>query len=190
MNSYVAWLPNSQPNFCNLGALNGVENPLDLRKGVRMTDWPSGANLHMDPNYPKNVELPDNVRNQPDAIVVSTRLKEFLESKDLINTEYLPVQIVNHKGKLAADDYFLLNFYKQQDCIDKDNSDLMWNPIDSTLIAACKNLVIDEAAVEAGAFLFPLAHFVQTKLIRRDIADAIVQQGFSGVRFIELDKVR
>jgi len=171
--------------FCSLQDIENMAEPLMLRKGVRLEPWPADVRLHMDPNFPKALQLPDCVKNLASAIVVSARLKEFIEAAKPAHVEYLPVTIMNHKGKVASSEYFIINPYKLQDCIDQKASTIDWNAIDPTLISACTNLVLDEKRIEKNAKVFRLKHYPTKVLFARELADEIKKAKFTGIKFIE-----
>jgi hypothetical protein len=185
MYNYLILNPVAGAVFCTLQEIENMAEPLLLKKGARLEPWPADVRLHMDPNFPKALQLPDCVKNLPGAIVVSKRLKEFIAAAKPVHVEYLPVSIINHKGKLASSEYFIINPYKLQDCIDQKASTIDWNPIDTSLIAACTNLVLDEKKIEKNAKVFRLEHYPSKVLFARELADGIKQAKFTGLKFIE-----
>lgn len=187
MSDFVISKAVSGAAFCGLQQIENMPEPLDLLKGVSLQPWPGNVRLHMDPNFPKAIQLPDWVKNLPNAIVVAPRLKAFVESERPADVEYLPVSIIDHKGRVASADYFVLNPYRLQDCIDQKASVIDWNPIDPELISACTTMVIDESRIDDGAKIFRLKHYPSKVLLARDLANAIKKSGFTGIKFIEIE---
>lgn len=186
MNNYVILNPVAGAVFCTLQKLENLDSLL-LKKGEKLKPAGEGVRMHMDPNFPKAIQLPDCVKNLPGAIVVSKRLKEFIEAEQPADVEYLPLSIVNHKGKVASADYFIVNPYRLQDCIDQAQSDIQWNAIDKSLISACTKMVIDEKKIAKGAKVFRLQHYPTKVLFARSLADGIKKGGFTGIKFIEIE---
>ena len=155
MNNYVILNAVPAPGYCVLEEIENMDDPLQLEKGVKLEPWPGDVKFLMDPNYPKAIRLGDCIKNLPGAIVVSKRLKQLLEAAKPANVEYLPVSIINHKGKVASADYFIVNPYRLQDCIDRKQSVLKWNAIDPDLDSTCTKLVIDEGKVAKGSKMKP-----------------------------------
>lgn len=187
MYKYVFWGTKVEPNYCGLTALNNVENPIDLQKGLQIKNFPENASFVMDRNFPKAVKLADNVYNLRELIVVSQRLKEFIERTEPPEVEYLPVSIINHKGRVASKDYFIVNPYKLLDCIDLEGSEIEWNSIDPQIISACFEMVIDETRIDPDATIFRLKYYPTKILVRRDLADEILNGNFTGAHFIEIE---
>jgi hypothetical protein len=189
MSNYVVLNRNAGAPFCTLEDLRNLPDPGRVTKGVKLEPWPRNVQLHMDPNFPKAIQLPDCAVNLPDAIVVSKRLKEFVEARKPAHMEYLPISIINHKGKVASSEYFILNPFKLQDCIDQAASKIRWNPMDKNEISACTKMVIDEAQVERNAKVFRLEHYPSKVLIERKLAEEAGAAKFTGFDFIEIDEM-
>ncbi|KFA94395.1 imm11 family protein [Archangium violaceum] len=176
-------------SFCVLTSLQNVEDEYELAKGVpRAKGFPANACFHMDPKFKKFVALADNISNLGRIIVVSKPLKELIESWKPREVEYLQVSIINHKKKVASDEYFIVNPLRVVDCIDKDKSDITWNKIDSEKISACEQLVLKPRAINSEFPLFRLRHFEHAVMVDRKLAQAILDEGFTGARFEEVDE--
>src|SRR5262245_60585043 len=167
MYKYVVLEPVSGKKFCSLQSLENAPDPLLIRKGVSMKPWPTHVRFGMDPNFPKQIQLPDCVRNLQKALVASKRLKTLIEKAKPARVEYLPVELMDHKGRVASADYFVINPTRLQDCIDKKASKLTWNSIDQDLISGCSQMVIDEERIESNAMVFRLKHYPSPILVAR-----------------------
>jgi Immunity protein family (Imm11) len=172
--------------YCALQNVENLKEPLRITKGVKLEPWPEDVRFHMDPNFPKSIELADCITNLADAIVVSKKFKELIESAKPAKVEYLPVTIINHKGKLASADYFIVNPCELQDCIDREQSVLKWNAINPDLISISKKLVIDEAKVSPKAKVFRIKHYPFKAVFARELADEVKAAGLTGVKFTEI----
>jgi hypothetical protein len=120
------------------------------------------------------------------AIVVSKRVMEFLQSKKLPGVEYLPVPIVNHKGRIASPDYFIVNILAIQDCLDLKQSMPMYNHINKTEIDEVKQMVLDEKKIDSSFPLFRLKNYFPPVLVEAGLAEEIKAQNFSGLKFLTL----
>jgi hypothetical protein len=189
--NYVIWSAFADPtrNFCVLDELENVRKSYQLNEGIsRLQGFPDTAQFQMDPEYPKAVVLPDNVRNVDSVAVVSNNLKEFIESWQPRDVEYLPVKIIDHKGKVASEKHFVVNPINLQDCLDTNKSGCKWSDIVRDKIYELEKLIIDESRIAAETLVFRMKYYYRPILVRRDLADAISQQGFTGVLWTELDK--
>lgn len=189
MYDYVVWDVRTEPNFSVLGPLNGLNNPIDLVKGISMQPWPGDVSFKMDSSFPKSVKLADNIRNLPNVIVVSLKLKEIIEQSLPPEIEYLPVKIYDHKDRIAFKDYFIVNPLMLEDCIDQAKSTIEWNPIDKNLISSCFDMVIDIQKINSQAVIFRLKYYPTKILLKRKLAEAIELETLTGIRFIEIEDI-
>jgi len=177
------------PNVCVLGTLSGVERDWELREGLTRTkSFPETATFEMNPEFPDNTLLADNLRNTASAIVASNGLKRYLESQAGPKVEYLPVTILDHRGKVASRDHFIVHPIDPVDCLDLKKCQPTWNRIQKTWINRVRHLVLQEDKVPADRFLFRPKAFHRVILVRRELAEAIERKGFTGVRWLELDE--
>lgn len=186
---YLVWEVDPTGGYCALKYLGNVTDEYELKRGIsRAKGFPSDACFHMDDSHPKDVKLADNVYNLDRMLVVSKQLKEFVESKKPKLTEFLPVTIYNHKGKIASRDYFIINPFNIQDCIDKEKSKIRWNKIDPELISSCFKLVIIPDKIDDSLVLFRPKNMPTIVMVREDLTKAISNEGFTGIRFRETDE--
>lgn len=189
MYSYKAWEVDTHGGFCTLTPLENVEDDFELQYGVsRLDNFTKEACFRMDPAFPKDIKLADNIQNIGGLIVVSKTLKQFVESYKPLFTEFLPVTIYNHKDRIESSDYFILNPYQVIDCIEVDDSDIEWNEIDPELISACFDLVLDEDRLDEKLLLFRPRYMPTVVLVREDLAEKLRKADFTGLRFTELEE--
>jgi len=186
---YYAWKSRSHGGFATLEALTNVEDAYEIGRGVpRSKSFPEDACFHMNPAFPKEIKLADNIKNRDLLLVVSGPLKSFIEAREPRSTEYLPITIYNHNNRVASDDYFIINPHQVIDCIDQEASDLTWNKIDPELISSCFGLVVDESRIDDSLLLFRLKYMPNVVLVREDLVEDLEGASFTGLRFVELDE--
>lgn len=191
MMNYVIWKAKDEGNSCVLNKIQGLEDAYELKEGIsRQGDFSQGVFFQMDPEYPKNIKLSDCLINLSNVPLVSKRLKEFLMARKLKNVEYLPVTIINHKGRVASDEYFVVNPLNHPDCLNIDESECTWSHIIPTDIIGVKKLVIDENRIDPELSIIGIKYFYNPVLVKRELADAISREGFTGIRWVELEKFR
>jgi len=66
----------------------------------------------------KGMQTPDLLANTDSLLVVSERLKNVIQKYTQEHAEYLPVSIINHKGRIASDSYFIVNPIGTYACYD------------------------------------------------------------------------
>jgi hypothetical protein len=174
-----------------LGNIEGLENDWELLRGISQAQtWPRDAAFRMDDAFPEDLQMEDLQRNSPRVVLVSRRLKEFLEAKALVNNEFLPVAIINHKGRRVKAPYWIVHQVHLQACIDESRSILRPNSINPELISRVDKLVIDESRVQPDVRVFRPARFPFVVLFQRELAGEIAGEGFTGLSFSEIDEFK
>jgi hypothetical protein len=172
---------------CRLKSLQGVDDDYELHQGLsRAETWPSDGQFEMNEAYPDRLQLEDVVFNRNNVLVISEKLRAFLEVNVLKNNEALPVRLINHKGRAVDEPYFILHQLELQDCIDEAQSEVRRNPLDPDSFMSVKKLVIDESKIDPEVRLFRMATYPALPLFRRDLADDIQKGGFTGIEFGEI----
>jgi len=187
--NYQYWESVAVGNACVLAPIEGMEQSYELLKGTPLTgQFPKNVLFRMSADHPRNIGLTDALSNMNELLVASKRLKDFLEAKRLPNVEYHQVSIINHKGRTASDEYFLVHPIHSQDCLNLQASGPRYNKISPTQISQVQNLVIDESKITPGVTLFRIKNFGKALLVHRELAAEISKAGFVGAFFIELDQ--
>ena len=96
----VVWESQAGSKYCVLGGLLSVPDEYEISKGKSRADgFPDDARFTMDKRFPKQVALSDSLSNLERMVVVSPRLRAFIEATSPPSVEFLPVSIINHKGR-------------------------------------------------------------------------------------------
>ena len=173
---------------CRLKALQGVDDDYELHQGIsRAETWPSDSHFEMNEVYPDRLQVEDVVFNRNNVLVISEKLRAFLGADDLKNNEVLPVRIINHKGRAVDEPYYVLHQLELQDCIDQAESEVRSNPLDPDTFMSVRKLVIDEGKIDPDLRLFRMARYPALPIFRRDLAEGIQKEGFTGIEFGELE---
>ena len=174
--------------ICKLKKITGVPDIFEINAGVsRLAGWPDDAAAAMSPKFPKDLGLADSLYGAI-FVVVSAKVHHILEPEGGGRVEFLPLKIHDHKGRLASDEYFVVNPLAIVDCIDETASLAVRDEIDENSIESCAALVLREDAVSAGIVIFRPEHWRSLILIRRALADKLTAAGLTALRFIEPDK--
>jgi hypothetical protein len=143
----------------------------------------------MNPEFKSAIKLADSLHNTDSLIVASKRLVEFLQSQNVVNVEYLKVKIMNHKKRIASDEYYIVHQVGTIDCIDLKKSRVDWNLIDSNQISEVVKLVLDESKIDPKVMLFRATHLPWVIMVKKDLAMKIDKAGFTGLEFKEVKKL-
>ncbi len=185
--NFVVWGEDVSSGYCVLGYIEEFEDDWKLTNGTSLAaEWPDDVTLQMDPDFKKQIKLSDHLCNPCRVIIASPALRQFLEEQAVPNLEFLPVRILNHKGKVASDDYVIVNLHAVQDCLDLDASGVTWNEINPDYIIGFEQLVLDESRIDEEATLFRAKHYADQMFVRRDFAEAVSESGLTGIEFYEL----
>jgi hypothetical protein len=130
--------------------------------------------------------LVDNLINTHQTIVASPKLRAFLEARGLKKVEYLPVTILDHRGRPASTEYSIVHPIEPIDCLDLAASQPHFSAIDKTTIQRVKKLVIDEAKLDPQRELFRANGFGKVTFASRALAQALDQAKFVGIQWKEL----
>lgn len=184
-NDLLIWTSDYEEGFCVIQSPSGIEDSWELDEGVsRKKNWPSDVACKMDPEFEKDIELADNLYGS-DLKVVSAAMRVAIEAKQPSGIEFLPTAIINHKGRVASEDYFVLNPLTVVDCIDIEASEVDWNDADPDTIMLCEQLVLKSGAAKNDVQIFRPKHWPRLILARSSLAEALEESGFSGLQFMD-----
>lgn len=193
MSEFVIWTSRYVEGWCTLLRPEPYEDLYELDYGEPLAArWPADSYSRMDPDRPKDLQLADSVRC-PYARTVSARLRAALEAAGGTGLEFLPLTILNHKGRVAARDYWIVNPPYTIDCIDLDASNARWagKMLDADdPFAACDRLALRPEVVPAAVQVFRPRFKPNLLLMRRPLAAALAAAGHTGLAFGEPDAYR
>ena len=86
---------------------------------------------HFSDEYPDNRLLTDFQDNTNELLVLSEKFSNILRSYNKDNLELLAIKLINHKGKVASDSYYICNIVGTLDCLDYEQSDFTLDAMDS-----------------------------------------------------------
>lgn len=182
--NYRIWGVDPGAHYCYLDFIEGFDDDFRLTRGDPLADeWPDGVAYRMDPAFKKHVALSDNLNAVGGVVVVSERLKAFVEAQGVRNVQFLGVDILNHKGRKVEPAYFILHPIHPQPCIDVAKSAVEWNDLNADYILSMERLVLDEARIDPSVALFRAKHLRDCVFVHQDLAAEIEAGGFSGVEF-------
>jgi hypothetical protein len=189
MNNYVIWKFETVPYACVLQDFTGFEDSNKLFHGIALSKvFPRNAAFHMNPDFPKDLLLTDNLLNSNSCMVVSAKLTDALRARNVNKLEYLPVSIIDHKGKAASKDYFILNPLELVDCIDRQKSVFRESRVKPGRIAKFEKLVIDEASIPADRQLFRMKDYPNVGVASKTLADELTREKFTGLGWTAIDE--
>jgi hypothetical protein len=185
MSRFMIWSNAYLEGFCVVKPPTGIKKAYQLDEGISRADgWPSDVTCRMSPDHPKDIELTDNLYGSGLA-VISGRLKAALTEERVNHVEFLPLTILNHKGRVASANYAIMNPLDVCDCIDIGKSGVKWNPIDTESIMSCERLAIKEETVPADWKVFRPKFATVCTLIRTEILERLASTGYKGIHGVD-----
>ncbi|KFE70576.1 Imm43 family immunity protein [Hyalangium minutum] len=157
-------------------------------KGERLAkEFPKNAAVQFADKFKSRRELFDFVFNFDDALYVSSKVRAILEQLETPELEFLPVSIKDHKGAVAAKDYFILNPVGTQDIIDMKKSDVVMDSLIEGEISRIKKLVLQPKAVDKGAHLFRATNMPDLIVIDDKVRTAFEKQGVTNYQLFKAE---
>lgn len=187
--AFLMWRHDLADGAVVLKDFTGVAKKFPLHDGLSLAEgFPLDAAFHMHPDHPDDLLLQDSLANSDMCLVVSERLKRAVQALAPPRVEYLPVGIVDHRGRRIREPYYVLHPVDPVDCIDAAASEAEFDTLlDPESIESVQQMVLDEARVPADRQIFRLAHYWGAIVVRREFALALDAGGFTGVRWLEPD---
>ena len=179
---YLVWQPVSVKGA--YAVLRFDDALLKRTEGTLSENWPAEAFCVVDTE--RGTEEPvllDFLSNRDRRLIVSGRLKLFLEKKALPEVEYLPVRIIDRIGKRLDDAYFVVRLLNGPDSLDLDASGATRSRILPSKADKVQRLVFKSDPARA---LFSPGNFNKVSLVSWELAQALAEEGFSGFRFMGL----
>ena len=188
MSDFLIWRYRSVQDAAVFTELRGFEDIYRFDTGQPLrAEFPADAAFHMNPDFPKDRVLTDNVKNSLQTLLVSARLQNALVDARLADVEYLPVSIVDHDGRVASSSHVIVHPVGLVDCIDMGQSVYKPHRIVKGKIDKVTKLVLDPERVPEGRQIFKLKGFGTPVVVRRAFADKLDAFAFSGLDWLDVD---
>jgi hypothetical protein len=179
--------------YCTVDQLAGFEDQWAVGQGVSLAaNPPDKLTMSMYADEPRNTVLADYVQNMDRLLIVSPRLRSFFEARQVNNVEYYPLEIKDHKGKVASEAYFVAHLINPVDCINVENSGVKWmgEGLATQRIFRMKSLVLDSSRVPEDRTLFFPRYFNRVPILKGELAEAMRREDFSNVEIVPASDIR
>ena len=153
--------------------------------GVPLKDWvPVNAPYPMSPQWPDRRALYDFQSNTLSLLIVSRRCRDVLESGHHANIEFLPITLLDHRGKVANSSYFIANLQGAVDCMDLERSLFSPEPLEPSTFGSCSRLVLRDDRIPEDVELFRLSNGPTTYILKQSLKERLEAAGIQGSSFI------
>jgi hypothetical protein len=188
---YVVFTVAVPKGVCRLRTIDKVDAWPEMQAGRSQAGkFPGDASFEMDSRVPKDIKVADALFNTNAFLVVSGRFKSFLEeSNALAKNEVFEVAIVNHKGRKEPDPFYLVHQIEHPFAADTAQTVGVPNGLVPGTYLTLSKLVLDESKIDPALAIFRIAEFPRAIFFRRDFAEKVTAQSFSGVSFTEIANV-
>lgn len=183
---FTIWRFKDVPNAYVPKKLLNMEKMLRLLMGVSLADdMPTNLQFTADPDYPNDLLMLDSFGNTQSVIPISPKLKTFLEQKNIPNLEFIPVDMLDHKGRVITQ-YFLLHSTEVIDAIDKDETDLEVDDLNEEMYDSVDDLTLIDESVPSHIQIFRVKGLYDVTCISKTLAKEIDDNGFTGISWKEI----
>ena len=158
---------------------DGVIFPNQFMKGIRCGDkYPATARIGMNPEWPA-IQLGGVVANTSRILVVHEVLKNLIKAamKPQDEIEFLPLTIINHKGRVASQAYFIVNPIGTLDCLDQKRS--KFNIMEDGRLFRVEKYVLDSTKIAWEPAIFRPKEEPGEYIINGKITTAFKDSGFT-----------
>lgn len=185
MKYFMIWTLGDRSNT-SLAFFKDSPTGLELRdyyliQGKRLgTHYPEDAKLHMD-NRTRGIKLSSLLGNTNYFLVVCTEMKNVIEQTCTNEIEYLPISIVNHKGRVQSQNYWIINPIGTYDCVDRSASDIDYLSTDPQKVIGVTKLVFSSAKLANAPHLFRVPEQPEEYFISATLGKALLPHAFTNV---------
>lgn len=149
---------------------DGSPPAYEFFKGKRLArKFPAKATVRFADSFPKFIKVFDVVTSVFGVPIVSGKVRAILEELAEKDHEFLPMTLLDHKGKVASKEHFLLNPLRIEDVVDMQRSKYDRDRFEPDQIRRLMELHMKPAAVPDDVHLFR----AKTKLDQIFIDDAV-----------------
>lgn len=187
---YVVFKTVAEGNAAHFGRMENFEDDFELEESIPLAaSFPPEAAFRMSPDFPDQLELHDFIRTIGGHVVLSARVRDFLEREGVEEVEFLPIRLINHKGRTIKAEYYVLNVLRAIDCIDQTQTNFEWDSLDPELMDNVSNLTLDSSRIGAKEKIFRLRFLNRFVVLSRSLAKAMTDAGFRGFKTVEISEI-
>ncbi len=157
--------------------------------GVEMGDiYPDNVKFQMSKDKPGKI-ISDYIDCALSYMIVTQKFKDILESEISDGIEYLHFTLLNHRGRVADPDCYIVNVLGTVDCVDYEKTEGVEDPGDEVgLFQFIDKLFLLEDKIPENLKLFRLKAMPELMIIRKDLKDRLLAEGLTGMQFHRLEE--
>lgn len=144
-------------------------------------DYPPEPQWRMSDEY-GGLKLPSLVANTNNMLVLERSLKDIIEATG-VAVECLPFVLLNHKGRVASRDYFIINPLGNRDCLNLEASEIEWMEDE---VVELRKPVLDPEKLKDAPDIFRIKQDREQIVISHKLADALKQAKPTNIYIFDL----
>lgn len=144
--------------------------------------FPSDASVRFSDDFPKELKVLDSIGNTLSVPLVSAKVKAVLDRIAPADFEFLPVVVLNHKGKVASREHGFLNVLRVVDFIDMAASKYEVSALLPGQITDLRELHVRADQVDPAVHVFRASTRLPQMFIDDAVHAAFQQAGVTGLR--------
>lgn len=155
-----------------------------LRRGIPFEDtWPKDVSMKMSENE-GGVKIPSQIYNTNGFLILHEDVKNLIQKVCNNDVEYLSFLLINHKGRVASKNHYIINPVGQFDCLDYEKSDIEYFKDE---ILDIDDFVFDKNKLKNAPDLFRVKDAPDTYVISDNIRNEIAGKGFTNMYLEDLE---
>jgi hypothetical protein len=193
MSNYFILHESNEDPYCVADADNEMVDDfmVQLRKGERIGKIVlSEITYKMDPDF-NGIKVSDFINSGFPWFMVTQKAKKVIEDHATVDIEFIPFTLLNHKGRVAANDCYMVNVIGRVTCVDREKTEGSDSFFQDNEYDEIDKLYLLEDQIPADKNLFRLEEKPNILIVRRDLKEIFEREGLTGVEYLNMgDEVR
>ncbi len=148
-------------------------------------DFPEHAEAKMSDQY-GGIKLPSFVSNTQMFLVVSGDVQKLIASAVTAPVEYLRFALLNHKGRIASEDYYIVNPIGARDALNQEQSKIIRSSAGG--IIEVERFVLDPRKLSDAPTLFRPVEAPYEYIVSDSLVSSIHDAGATNFEVKELEQ--
>ena len=155
-------------------------------EGLRMGEFaPENLKLHMSEDF-SGIVPSDFIRNNMGYQLIVDKVKTILDQHTRVEIEYIPFDLINHKGRAVKENCYIMNLIGTVDCVDREKTEGEESPMEEGEYQFIDRLFLHEDKIGAEKNIFRIDAMPHLLIIRKDLKALFERHGVTGVQYIEV----
>jgi hypothetical protein len=146
--------------------------------------YPSSVRFQLQPESP-GIRLEDLLGNLMGYLIVREGVKRTIEENVAADgVEFFPFVLVNHRRRVHATNYWIVNPIGSIDCVNRDGSEIVYSVSSPEIPLEIKKFLFDERRLDPSRHLFRVPDDPRQYFISEKLAALLQDRGVSNL-FVE-----